>query len=91
MASKSLVLPVVMLLFGMLAVPPAFAQVSVNGQLDVAFYGPPLSVQDTPTAYGDSESRQRAMQAGATDFLTKPLDFDDLKAKISHMIAERKC
>lgn len=41
------------------------------------------------TAYGDDESRRRAMAAGATDFLTKPLDFDELKATISRMIAER--
>jgi len=40
------------------------------------------------TAYGDDENRRRAMAAGATDFLTKPLDFDDLKSTISHMIAE---
>ncbi len=42
------------------------------------------------TAYGDQDSRRRAMAAGATDFLTKPLDFDDLKSKISHMIAVRR-
>ena len=42
------------------------------------------------TAYGDDESRRRAMEAGATDFLTKPLDFDELKAKIQQMIAERR-
>ena len=41
------------------------------------------------TAYGDDEHRRRAMQAGATDFLTKPVDFDELKTKISAMIAEK--
>ena len=41
------------------------------------------------TAYGDDQSRKRAMAAGASDFLTKPLDFDDLKATIDRMIAER--
>ena len=39
------------------------------------------------TAYGDDESRRRALEAGASDFLVKPLDFDDLKSKISGMIA----
>ena len=39
------------------------------------------------TAYGDDESRQTAMEAGATDFLTKPIDFDELKSKISSMMA----
>lgn len=42
------------------------------------------------TAYGDDESRRQALEAGATDFLTKPVDFDELKSKISHMIAERR-
>ncbi len=41
------------------------------------------------TAYGDDESRRRALEAGASDFLTKPLDFDELKSKISGMIAQR--
>jgi len=42
------------------------------------------------TAYGDDDSRRQALEAGATDFLTKPVDFDELKSKISHMIAERR-
>ncbi len=42
------------------------------------------------TAYGDDDSRRTALEAGATDFLTKPVDFDDLKSKISHMIAEKR-
>ena len=37
------------------------------------------------TAYGDPESRRLALEAGATDYLTKPLDFEDLKVKISRM------
>ena len=41
------------------------------------------------TAYGDDESRRLASEAGATDFLVKPLDFDELKLKISDMIADR--
>ena len=40
------------------------------------------------TAYGDDESRRRALEAGASDFLVKPLDFEELKAKIAGMIAE---
>lgn len=34
------------------------------------------------TAYGDDENYKRAMQLGADDFLTKPVDFTDLKMKI---------
>ena len=34
------------------------------------------------TAYGDSENYKHAMQLGADDFLTKPVDFTMLKEKI---------
>lgn len=34
------------------------------------------------TAYGDSENYSQAMQLGADDFLTKPVDFAMLKEKI---------
>jgi len=34
------------------------------------------------TAYGDEENYNRAMQLGADDFLTKPLDFFLLKDKL---------
>ncbi len=34
------------------------------------------------TAYGDEENYQQAMQFGADDFLTKPLDFSALKDKL---------
>ena len=34
------------------------------------------------TAYGDDENYKRAMQLGADDFLTKPVDFSQLKEKI---------
>ncbi len=34
------------------------------------------------TAYGDADNYQRAMQLGADDFLTKPVDFNMLKEKI---------
>ena len=34
------------------------------------------------TAYGDEENYNRAMQLGADDFLTKPVDFTALKQKL---------
>jgi CheY-like chemotaxis protein len=34
------------------------------------------------TAYGDSENYKKAMDLGADDFLTKPVDFNSLKEKI---------
>lgn len=35
------------------------------------------------TAYGDSENYQTALNLGADDFLTKPLDFTVLKEKLN--------
>jgi two-component system, chemotaxis family, chemotaxis protein CheY len=35
------------------------------------------------TAYGDEENYKHAMQLGADDFLTKPLDFNLLKQKLN--------
>jgi DNA-binding response OmpR family regulator len=37
------------------------------------------------TAYGDDERRRQATEFGAAEFLTKPVDFDLLKARISHL------
>ena len=34
------------------------------------------------TAYGDDERRRRAIDLGAIGFLTKPVDFDTLKARL---------
>lgn len=36
------------------------------------------------TAYGDAENYNEAMQLGADDFLTKPLDFKLLKEKLKN-------
>ena len=37
------------------------------------------------TAYGDDERRRRADQYGAAEFLTKPVDFDLLKERLSQL------
>jgi CheY-like chemotaxis protein len=37
------------------------------------------------TAYGDDERWRRADQLGADDFLTKPVDFDRLKAQLRQL------
>jgi len=37
------------------------------------------------TAYGDDDRRRRAAEHGAAEFLTKPVDFDHLKAQLSHL------
>lgn len=38
------------------------------------------------TAYGDEENYKQAMELGADDFLTKPVDFNELKQKIKTLI-----
>jgi CheY-like chemotaxis protein len=37
------------------------------------------------TAYGDAERRRRASELGAAEFLTKPVDFDRLKAQLRQL------
>jgi CheY-like chemotaxis protein len=39
------------------------------------------------TAYGDEERRRRASEFGAIEFITKPVDFDHLKAQLSRLPA----
>ena len=34
------------------------------------------------TAYGDDERRRRSSELGASEFLTKPVDFDRLKQRL---------
>ncbi len=46
------------------------------------FSAPPPPVVMMITAYGDPESQQHAVELGANDFLTKPLDFAVLKQKL---------
>ena len=49
-------------------------------------YETPPPVVMMITAYGDDENRNQAMQNGANDFLTKPLDFNLLKEKLKTFI-----
>ena len=37
------------------------------------------------TAYGDDERRRRAGELGAAEFVTKPVDFDRLKAQLRQL------
>ena len=49
-------------------------------------YAVPPPIVMMITAYGDSENYTRAIQLGADDFLTKPVDFVLLKEKLKHVI-----
>ena len=39
------------------------------------------------TAYGDVDTRQRALEAGVQGLLTKPIDFDALKDEIENRVS----
>ena len=45
-------------------------------------FEPPPPVVMMITAYGDSENYNHAIELGADDFLTKPIDFNLLKEKL---------
>ncbi|MBK9257859.1 MAG: response regulator [Saprospiraceae bacterium] len=45
-------------------------------------YVSPTPVVYMITAYGDRENYNTAMEIGADDFLTKPIEFDQLKEKL---------
>lgn len=38
------------------------------------------------SAYGDIENYQKAIESGAKEFFTKPIDFDSLKSEITKML-----
>lgn len=38
------------------------------------------------SAYGDTENYNKAMESGAKEFFTKPIDFDSLKKEIGRII-----
>lgn len=50
-------------------------------------YDAPPPVVMMITAYGDEENHRQAMENGANDFLTKPLDFNLLKEKLKAFTA----
>ncbi|WP_114938408.1 response regulator [Mucilaginibacter endophyticus] len=48
-------------------------------------YEKPPPVVMMITAYGDDDNYKQSMELGANDFLTKPLDFNNLKDKLKHL------
>jgi two-component system, chemotaxis family, chemotaxis protein CheY len=46
-------------------------------------YSKPPPIVMMITAYGDQENHDKAMNLGADDFLTKPIDFEILKYKLN--------
>ncbi len=64
---------------------PGMTGIELLSRIRHAYEKPPPVVMMI-TAYGDDENRQQAMQNGANEFLTKPLDFTLLKDKLKTFI-----
>lgn len=50
-------------------------------------YASPPPIVMMITAYGDEENYRQAMQLGADEFLTKPLDFNLLREKLKAVVS----
>ncbi|GAA4280361.1 response regulator [Gaetbulibacter aestuarii] len=64
---------------------PGMSGLDLLDKIKNDFTNPPLVVMMI-TAYGDDENYQRAIQLGADEFLTKPLDFKVLKEKLKTLM-----
>jgi CheY-like chemotaxis protein len=60
---------------------PGMSGLDLLGQIKQKYLKPPPVVMMI-TAYGDKENYDMAMKLGADDFLTKPLEFNQLKEKL---------
>ncbi|MFP5438592.1 MAG: response regulator [Bacteroidia bacterium] len=63
---------------------PGMSGIELLGKIRNEYKIPPPLVMMI-TAYGDEQNYQQAMQHGANDFLTKPLDFSLLKDKLKNL------
>ena len=60
---------------------PGMSGLELLGKIKQEYNEPPPVVMMI-TAYGDAENYDQAMELGADDFITKPVDFTALKEKI---------
>ena len=65
---------------------PGMSGLELLGHVKAEGHMPPTTMMMI-TAYGDDNSRQQALGLGATDFLTKPLDFAVLRQKLHQLPA----
>ena len=63
---------------------PGMSGLELLGHVKAEGHMPPTTMMMI-TAYGDDNSRQEALGLGATDFLTKPLDFAVLRQKLQEL------
>ena len=62
---------------------PGMSGLELLERIKSRFVNPPPVVMMI-TAYGDDENFTMAKNLGADDFLTKPIDFTELKEKLTH-------
>jgi two-component system chemotaxis response regulator CheY len=65
---------------------PGMSGIELLTKIRHDYDAPPPPVVMMITAYGDEENHRQAMEHGANDFLTKPLDFNLLKEKLKTII-----
>ena len=63
---------------------PGMDGITLLGEIKQRFLELPVMMV---TAYGDDERRRRASDLGAAEFLTKPVDFEHLKAQLRQLAA----
>ena len=63
---------------------PGMSGLELLGQIKKNFVKPPPVVMMI-TAYGDQENHDAASRLGADDFLTKPIEFNELKEKLNQI------
>lgn len=61
---------------------PGMSGIELLNHIRKDYNNPPPPIIMMVTAYGDEDNRRNALQNGANDFLTKPLDFNLLKEKL---------
>jgi two-component system, chemotaxis family, chemotaxis protein CheY len=66
---------------------PGMSGLELLRQLRSLYRNPPPRVMIL-TAYDDTESRRQALAEGADDFLSKPIDFAQLKEKLLNLTKE---
>lgn len=64
---------------------PGMSGIDLLARIRHDYAAPPPMVMMI-TAYGDDENHRQAMENGANDFLTKPLDFNLLKEKLRNIL-----
>jgi two-component system chemotaxis response regulator CheY len=64
---------------------PGMSGLELLSRIRHAYEKPPPVVMMI-TAYGDEENRHQALENGANEFLTKPLDFTLLKEKLHNFL-----